>query len=186
MKDNSSEDNWSCLNLFRWPFWMHSYYGHALSVCLSELYCLPVAKVGTAEGAAQSNKNAAFNHEASHSLIGTFAIEWTSIRLSRLSLCITDIDGWTKMQKKFQSNLVKSGNFPGAYTCRVVGMSSPSPSMETLTAMLMPAKRRLLFPMMDWSALFTACNNGNELTLHWRDVTCHQCDADIAYVKYDH
>lgn len=28
--------------------------------------------------------------------------------------------------------------------------------MEILTAMLMPANLRLLFPMMDWRALFTA------------------------------
>lgn len=28
--------------------------------------------------------------------------------------------------------------------------------MEILTAMLMPANRRLLFPMMDWRALFIA------------------------------
>lgn len=39
-------------------------------------------------------------------------------------------------------------------TCRVVGMSKPRPSTEILTAMLMPANRRLLFPITYCRALF--------------------------------
>ena len=48
-----------------------------------------------------------------------------------------------------------SSDHPEGPTCRVVGMMRLRPSMEMLTAMLMPAKRRLLFPMIDCRALFT-------------------------------
>lgn len=50
------------------------------------------------------------------------------------------------------------GRGPGclALTWRVVGIMRFRPSMEMLTAMLMPAKRRLLFPRMEKRALLGA------------------------------
>lgn len=39
-------------------------------------------------------------------------------------------------------------------TCRVVGMSRVRPSIEILTAILMAANRRLLFPITVCRALF--------------------------------
>ncbi len=43
-------------------------------------------------------------------------------------------------------------------TCRVVGTRRFKPSMQMLTPMLIPAKRRLLFPMIDWRVLLVVYN----------------------------
>lgn len=48
-------------------------------------------------------------------------------------------------------------------------MSRPSPSMEILTAMLIPANRRLLFPIMEWRALFRACSGKDAVEI----ITTH-------------
>lgn len=47
-----------------------------------------------------------------------------------------------------------------ALTWRVAGTDRLRPSVEMLTAMLMPAKRRLLLPRMEASALLGAWGQG--------------------------
>lgn len=57
-------------------------------------------------------------------------------------------------QRKITSCLWMKSRCSQCRTCRVVGMSKPRPSTEILTAILMPANRRLLFPITDCRALF--------------------------------
>ena len=63
---------------------------------------------------------------------------------------------WGPTDPLFAAGSGRATSLGTALTWRVVGIMRFSPSTEMLTAMLMPAKRRLLLPRMEKRALLGA------------------------------